>query len=70
MLRICIRPEMDSCLGDEDAIDIMEARIEAQGIEWLDWALGKIPPDLYQPCLRSFLPKSRRSTYEYSEPGM
>lgn len=61
---------MDSCLGDEVAIDTMEARVEAQGIEWLDRAFDKIPADLYQSYLRSYSPKSRRSAYEYSEPGM
>ena len=65
-----IRPDMDPCLDDDDATDIMEERVEAQGIEWLDWALDKIPTNLYQSCLKACAPKAKRLALEDSGPGM
>lgn len=64
-----IRPDMLASLDDEDAVDIMEERVEAKGREWLGWALQRVPAALVEACLKTYAPKPKRCAHEDTGPG-
>jgi hypothetical protein len=65
-----IRHDMPASLEDDEADDIMEERVEAQGREWLDWALQRVPAPLVEACLKAYAPKPKHFTHEDTGPGL
>lgn len=59
-----IREDMQEVADDQEAIDIMEDRVEAQGVDWCHWALKRLPPKLLQDCVRAYAPRQRTSKLE------
>ena len=59
-----IRKDMVFEMEDEEADAIMEARVEAQGIQWCEWALDQLPPQLIKDCVRAYAPRQRQSNLE------
>lgn len=64
-----IRPDMPIHLSAEEADEVMEQRVEAQGMQWLEWALSKVPQSLVTDCLKAYTPKQKRHASELSGPG-
>jgi hypothetical protein len=64
-----IRQDMSTHLSDEEADEIMEDRVEAQGAKWLEWALTKVPKSMVSDCLKACAPIHKRHAHEVSYPG-
>ena len=54
-----IREDMEAGLSDQAATDIMEERVERQGVTWLDWALARVPAELMRECVQAYAPRQR-----------
>jgi hypothetical protein len=65
-----IRADMPAHLSDSEADDIMEDRVEAQGREWLEWAIQKVPAALVEACLKAYAPKVRQQKHVSSGPSL
>lgn len=64
-----LRPDMPASLEGDEAVDLMEERVEAQGREWLAWAIKRVPRQLVDACLKAYAPKPKRCTHEDTGPG-
>lgn len=54
-----IREDMAADLSYQAAVDVMEDRVERQGVTWLDWALARVPAELMRECVQAYAPRQR-----------
>ncbi|AXH59844.1 hypothetical protein [Pseudomonas amygdali] len=64
-----IREDMPCDMDEDVANEVMEERVEAQGIEWLEWALDRLPAEYLRGCTKAYgsrMDKRNCERYEIS----
>lgn len=59
-----IREDMPCDMDENVANEVMEDRVEEQGIEWLEWAIARLPVEYLSDCAKAYAPRQSTSSLE------
>lgn len=59
-----IREDMPCDMDENAANEVMEDRVEDQGIEWLEWAVARLPAEFLSDCVKAYAPRHGTSRLE------
>lgn len=65
-----IRTDVPTHLTRENAVKLMEQRVEHLGRDLTDWVIDRVSPALVQCCIKAYAPKAPERSSELYSPGL